>query len=201
MEIKLKNNEIRELLGIRSPEFPKYVTQILNLANQNAQATRPKNVGRLSDLIKEFPGRTVEEWERWYLERYPDAIDRATDKIMEMLRSLKATCEKIDRDMVYQWVRDLVINKTFMGLKLQDALLKRLAEEFGVEYRSATPEEEGRGIDGYIGDIPVSIKPISYDYQGQLPEDIPVYVIKYKKGKTGVKVIVPDELVEKLREP
>lgn len=67
MKIKLTNEQIRETLEIPSPTFPKYVTQIINLANQNAQGTRPKVVGQLSDLIQEFPGKTIDEWEQWYL--------------------------------------------------------------------------------------------------------------------------------------
>ncbi len=54
MELKIKTEEIRILMEIESPEFPKYATQLLNLANQNAQATRPKVVGQMSKLIKEF---------------------------------------------------------------------------------------------------------------------------------------------------
>jgi len=45
----------------------------------------------------------------------------------------------------------------------------------------------------------VSVKPVSYDYQGRLPEEITVYVVRYKKKKTGVRIIIPDELVEKFR--
>ena len=80
MEFKIKTEEIRRLLEIGNLEFPKYATQILNLANQNAQATRPKVVGQMSELIKEFTGRTLEEWEEWYIKRYPDSIDKATKK-------------------------------------------------------------------------------------------------------------------------
>ena len=40
MKIKLSNEEIRKTLEIEEPSFPKYVTQIINLANQNAQGTR-----------------------------------------------------------------------------------------------------------------------------------------------------------------
>ena len=42
MKIKLTNEEIRTYLNIETPEFPKYVTQIINLANQNAQEQDPK---------------------------------------------------------------------------------------------------------------------------------------------------------------
>ena len=38
----------------------------MNLANQNSQGTRSKVVGQLSDLIQEFQGNSIEEWEEWY---------------------------------------------------------------------------------------------------------------------------------------
>jgi len=59
MKVKLTNKEIRESLNIETPEFPKYVTQIINLANQNAQGTRPNVVGQLSDLIQHFTGKNI----------------------------------------------------------------------------------------------------------------------------------------------
>jgi len=153
MEIKIKNEEIRKLMNIESPEFPKYTTQILNLANQNAQATRPNVVGQMSELIKEFKENSLEEWEKWYLSKYPDSIDKATQKIMEMIENLKEAIDKIDENMVRKWVRDLVIVKTYVGLKFQEAILKKLANEFGVDYRLSTPEDESKGIDGYLMDI------------------------------------------------
>ena len=41
---------------------------------------------------------------------------------------------------------------------IQDAIIKTIAKDLGVESRLGTPEEEGRGIDGYINNIPVQIK-------------------------------------------
>jgi len=35
--ISFSNKEIQQLLGSESIEFPKYATQLINLANQNAQ--------------------------------------------------------------------------------------------------------------------------------------------------------------------
>ncbi|GBE26144.1 MjaI restriction endonuclease [bacterium BMS3Bbin03] len=79
-QIKISNSEIKQLLGIESFEFPKYSTQIINLANQNAQGTRPAVVGQMSDLIQEFTGKSIEEWEKWYLETHPNAIENAAEK-------------------------------------------------------------------------------------------------------------------------
>lgn len=200
MEFKIKAEEIRRLMEIESPEFPKYATQILNLANQDAQATRPKVVGQMSELIKEFTGKTLEEWEEWYLERYPDSINKATEKILEMINNFKDVIDQIDESMIRQWVRDLVIVKTFIGLRFQEAVLKKIAEKFNTEYKLSTPEDESKGVDGYVCNIPISLKPITYQCEKMLTEEIEVDIVYYEKRKDGLKIIIPMELENKLRQ-
>ena len=82
MKVKITIEEIKKSLDIETPEFPKYVAPLINLANQYAQGTRPKVVGQMSELIREFGGRTLSEWEEWYLKKNPDAIKNATQKIL-----------------------------------------------------------------------------------------------------------------------
>ena len=188
MKIKLGNEEIRRYLDIETPEFPTYTTQLLNLANQNAQGTRPRVVGQMSELIQHFSGKTLTEWERWYLKQKPDAIRAATERILKMVNNLRNAIEKIDREMVEEWVRDLVIVKTFMGLRFQEVILKKAAEIKGVDYRLSDFAEESRGIDGYIGDIAISIKPETYKVKAALREDIAVKIIYYEKIKNGIQV-------------
>ncbi len=188
MKIKITIDEIRKYLDIETPEFPKYVAPLINLANQYAQGTRPKVVGQMSELIQEFEGKTLKEWEKWYLAKKPDAIRSATEKILQKLEELKNSLNKIDRTMVEQWVRDLVIVKTFAGLKFQEAILKKGAEIKGTDYRLSEPDEESKGIDGYIGEIPVSIKPHTYDVKASLPEHIDVKIIYYRKIDNGIEV-------------
>jgi hypothetical protein len=188
VKVKITVEEIRKCLDIETPEFPKYVAPLINLANQFAQGTRPKVVGQLSELIQEFEGKTLPEWEEWYKKKKPDAIRDATEKIFLKLKEFKNTIDKIDRDTVEQWVRDLVIVKTFIGLRFQEAILKKGAKIKGTSYRLAEPEEESRGIDGYIGDIPVSIKPHTYKAKASLREQIEVKIIYYKKISDGMEV-------------
>jgi len=88
-KVKIKYDEIQDIVVGEVPDYPKYTTQILNLANQNSQGTRPKVVGQMSDLIQEFDGRTVEEWIEWYEERHPDAKEKASDKVEDMVIKLK----------------------------------------------------------------------------------------------------------------
>ena len=188
MKVKITIEEIRKYLDIETPEFSKYVAPLINLANQYAQGTRPKVVGQMSELIQEFEGKTLSEWEEWYLKKKPDAIRTATEKILQKLNDLKSSLNQIDRATVEKWVRDLVIVKTFAGLRFQEAILKKGAEIKGTNYRLAEVGEESKGIDGYIGDIPVSIKPYSYEVKAALPEHIEAKIIYYKKVDNGIEV-------------
>ena len=65
-KIKIPNSEVQELLAGSTYTYPKYATQIINWANGNAQGTRPKMVGQMSDLIQEFEGTTMSEWKKWH---------------------------------------------------------------------------------------------------------------------------------------
>lgn len=67
-----------------------------------------------------------------------------------------------------------------------------MATKTGQDYRLATPEEESKGIDGYVGKTAYSIKPDSYKIMGNLPESIDVKMIYYTKKKTGLSIEVDD---------
>lgn len=191
MNYSLKNEDI-EIYNDSDPyAFPKYTSQLINLANQNAQGTRSNVVGQMSDLFPEFLNsneeKTIEGWRKWYTERYPDAFENATNKIWDQVNNLRDAISLIDREMVAKWAENLVIYKTFNGLYVQKAILASLAKKKNTTYRLANPDEEAKGIDGYVGDTPYSIKPETYKTMGRLSEVIDVKIIYYKKNKTGLK--------------
>ncbi len=196
MKYTLKNELIENFNESKSFSFPKYTSQLINWANQNAQGTRPVVVGQMSELFPEFMNSgmeiTIENWRKWYTEKYPEAFENATDKIYAQVQNLKNAIPLIDREMVEKWVQDLVINKTFNGMYVQKAILASLAEKRGTTYRLATPEEESIGIDGYVGEIPYSVKPGTYKTMGRLSETIDVKMIYYSKTKTNLKIEVED---------
>ena len=183
--IKITNQEIAELLVGEPQTFPKYSTQLINLANQNAQGTRPIVVGQMSELIQKYPGKDFEGWKTWYIKQQPKAIENATEKIYAKLLEMRTAMSSIDKALVGKWVRDLVITKTFSGLRFQEVILKKLAEREGKKYRLSTPGEESKGIDGYIGTEEVSIKPTTYKVE-HLPEQINVRIVYYEKKKDGI---------------
>ncbi len=196
MKYTIKNQDVLVYNESEVVVFPKYTSQLINWANQNAQGTRAKVVGQMSDLFPEFMNSedsiTIENWEEWYLEKYPGSIENATEKIYEQVNNLKAAIKLIDKDMVRSWVKDLVINKTYNGLYVQKAILASLADKLNKEYRLAIPAEESVGIDGYVGETPYSIKPDTYKTMNRLSENINVKMIYYTKEKTGLTIEVED---------
>lgn len=196
MKYTLKNEDIAIYNESESCHFPKYTSQLINWANQNAQGTRPVVVGQMSELFPEFidsgAEKTIEGWKKWYIERYPDAFEKATDKIWSQVINLQNAIKLIDRDMVKNWVKELIIHKTFNGLYVQKAILSSLAEKKGLAFRLAKPDEESKGIDGFVGDVPYSVKPETYKTMGRLSETIDVKIIYYVKTKTGLKIEVEE---------
>jgi hypothetical protein len=189
--IRLSEEEREELVADIDPEFPKYTTQIMNTANQNSQGTRPATVGQLNEIIEEYkqkyPEGDYEDWIEFYYEHYDgeENIEEATDKVYEMVVKMREATEEIDREMVNRWVKDLVLYKTYIGLgRNEEAILEKLSNEYNLPYELGTAEDESKGIDGYLGDQPVSIKPITYKQKSRLQEDIQAPIIYYEEYST-----------------
>lgn len=189
MKKKIRNAEIVEALSnVSQYPFPKYTTQILNIVNNNARGTRPEVVGQMSELIQKFPGKTISEWIEWYDAEKPDAIENAAERIYTKFLEMKEAMERIDKELIREWVKDLIYTKTFCGLKFQEAIIAFVAKELNRSYRLANVAEEARGIDGFIGDKPVQIKPATYKIEARLGEIITAPIIYYKKGKDGISI-------------
>lgn len=187
-KLKLQNSEIEKLSNASQYDFPKYATQFINLINSNAQGTRPNVVGQMSELIQEFDGNTLDEWVKWYTERNPNAISNATEKIYTTYEKMRDAFNAIDRQMIENWVKDLVYTKTYCGLKFQGAIIASIAKELGKTWRLANIEEESKGIDGYVGDKPLQIKADTYKLENRLSERIDVPIVYYSKKKDGISV-------------
>lgn len=185
MKKKISVKAIEDAVGAPQFEFPKYTTQVINLVNGNAGGTRPKVVGQMSELIQEFPGQTIQEWIAWYNEQQPDAVNKATDRIYEMYKTMQQAFTQIDKSLIRKWVEDLVYTKTFCGLKFQEAILKYVAEELHVDYRLATVAEEAQNVDGFINGKPVQIKSSTYTLKNT-GEVIEIPIIFYDKKKDGI---------------
>ena len=196
MEFRISKKEIIAYNNVKAEDFPKYTTQLINLANQNAKGTRPNVVGQMSELFPEYNKQTddvsLTGWEDWYMEQHPGSIENATDKIYGQIENIKKAIQLIDRDMIVAWVKDLIITKTYNGLYVQKAILSEIAKRKQSELRFATPAEESKGIDGFIGGTAYSVKPDTYKTMDRLSEQIKCKMIYYTKTETGFKIEVED---------
>jgi hypothetical protein len=196
MNFTLSNEKIKSYNGGSSTNFPKYTSQLINWANQNAQGTRARVVGQMSELFPEYATQaetvSMDDWNAWYSERHPVAIENATDKISEQIENLKTAIKLIDRNMIRDWVEDLVITKTYNGLYVQEVILFAIAERTQTTFRLATPSEESKGIDGYVGDTAYSVKADTYKTMNRLSEQITHKMVYYTKTKTGLKIEVEE---------
>ena len=169
-----------------------YIGSVINLANSFSQATRAKHVGQMSDLIQEYreiaENPSVEGWESFYASKIGlEKIDIAADKIWEYVQRIRENLNSLNHDDVKNWTKDLVIDKTFAGLQIQLDILEMVSETG--EFRLSTPDEESKGIDGYVDGEPVSIKPNTYKKTIQSgKESIPYRIIFYKNTKRGLVV-------------
>lgn len=70
---KIKIAEVSKVNGTSAPKLPKYSSSVINSASGYARATRPANVGQVSDEIQKFrndpnfPGHTLADWKQWHI--------------------------------------------------------------------------------------------------------------------------------------
>jgi hypothetical protein len=167
-----------------------YVGSVVNLGNSFSQATRPKRVGQLSELIKDFRDsnydHSIKGWEKFYDDKIgKNKITEASEKVWEYVLRIKENLNSLNKQDVEEWVKDLIIDKTFSGLQLQLDILEMISDNS--DYRLANSEEEAKGIDGFVDGEPVSIKPHTYKKTIQSgKESIPYRIVYYKQTKKGL---------------
>ena len=142
----------------------------------------------MTELIDECPARDFDGWRDWYLDRYPRAIDEAVERVSSMLDRLRDAMDGIDCETVRRWVTELVIEKTYVGLRVERAILEEAAQVLNKTLSSSSPEDESQGIDGYLDGRPVSVKPTTYKAKPMLPETIAADMIYYDKQSNGTVV-------------
>ncbi len=194
IKLPLSNVEVFGIELEESAGFPKYTSSLINLANNTSQATRPRVVGQMSELVQEFklshPEVNLRTWREWYTEKYPDAVEQATTKTYALLKKYRDALTKVDKDMVREWVEDLVFKKSYQGILYQEVCIKKTAEHFGQTWRLARPAEESQGINGFIHTVPVQVKRSQGSYHVLMDQLPPQHrLINYKTKADGSLIV------------
>lgn len=190
---KIKIDDVSSANGTQKVSLPKYSSQVINLANGYAKATRPDNVGQVSEDIRQFrddetlPGHSNRDWINWHRKHYPNGIQKATDEAWAKFVKMRKSLNTVRKHDIQKWEEDFVYSKTYDGLMVQNAIIAKIANEIGSQnFRLSTRDEEKRGIDGFINGKAVQIKSETYDRIGKLHNEEPqCVVVSYtKKGKS-----------------
>lgn len=163
---------------------------ILNQATNRWGLNKTSSVGPVAKWIREVEPRTVEEWERAYLERLEQMLkekgislspegylrslgEKLYIKITEVIRQ---EVEEVTEQDCVDYIRNLVIQRTFEGYRRElDTVYKQLQHSLETSIKiEPCPDHVDRRYhvdfwipvgEQYIG---IQIKPITYMHQDDL---------------------------------
>lgn len=188
--IKLTGRHYKNKITPTRRDWPKYSTQILNIAGQNSQAFRSQFVGHCKDtwlkMRSEGIKGTLTEWTNYYnSEHGSDGLVTAGEKIYSMI--VKMQVGGITKDMCIDYVKEVVYNKTHMGMGGEEVAVRVVADYYNLPHRFSTAKEESQGIDGWAGKYPIQVKPHDSAFKGHVhnhPDKDKVLLVTYVPKKT-----------------
>lgn len=185
-KIRITKEDIKEIAKYKEKNFPKYTASLINLLNRWAGGTSDKIVGQMSDEVILCPYKKYSRWKKWYSKKYPNSMNISIKLIMKKKREVLKQYKKINKKLVRKWVEDLVIDKSYWGIKIQEAVINSLRKLTRKKCRIATKNEEREGYDGFIGRNPIQIKPTSYKIASNVKsERLRAKVVYYEKKNDG----------------
>ena len=184
---KIKASNSSEYKTAYKPK--KYHSAFLNTVNKDARSSRPETVGKLATEI--FPNYvdnaiepSSENWKKYYQDNHSEQYNKGLEKLKRQFELEKQAINAITEQDLVDYYDDLMFSKTFSGLYVQDEILRDIADKKKATYRKPNAIEEGQGIDGYIDDIPYSVKSETYkDSAAKNNETINAKMVYYSENK------------------
>lgn len=106
----------------------------MNTVNKDAHSSRPETVGSLAtDLFPKYIEQATEpspaDWKRHYKNGHSEQYENGLKKFKEQFEKEKKAINDITDEDLTNWYDDLLFNKTFSGLYVEDAILKDIASK------------------------------------------------------------------------
>jgi hypothetical protein len=171
VEITMNSEEIKQILGgkisgkrileKRKIDYPIGVYNYIDTAIRQKRATIASKVGKVHGMFRGRKFRSLSEYRRIYSSKFPQSIDNAVEEALEDFKrfGLPAKKRREYKKYVQFFVEELVIGRSYRGLKIQEVIFIKMADILKQDYRWGTNKEDSSGIDGFIGNIPISVKP------------------------------------------
>lgn len=141
--------------------LPKYTPGILNAVNRSGNATQPKYVGPMKEIVPEFIDSYYEKngkfpgWEDWadyYLKNHKDYYDTGFERFKEYLEKSIEAMKKIieDPNIAENWFNKFIFYQNFQGFQYETIIFKYLqdiSKKESYTLRPSTKDEESKNID------------------------------------------------------
>ncbi|MEM4711381.1 MAG: MjaI family restriction endonuclease [Candidatus Woesearchaeota archaeon] len=156
---------------------------ILNIAINRWGLQKKKMVGAVAEEIRKCAPKTIEEWKTYYYQNvYPeDHLEEIGRKLYTKISEvIKSEIDDITVEDCIQYVKNLVINKTFEGyITEKKTIYEQLQDILGIKIQAAPDDWDRKyNIDFFIEInqkyIGLQIKPITF-------ENAPQYIQKWKE--------------------
>jgi len=187
--IKLTAKNYKNVIHRQRREWPKYSTQLLNVAGQNCKAFDVKRVGSAKETWLEMRSKgirgTFENWCAFYNSKpFAANLPAQAQKLYEMIQKMKVG--GITLEMCDDYIKEVIYNKTHMGMAGEEMAVEAAGQYYDLPVRFSTAEEEAQGIDGWIGEYPVQVKPDDSAFKGHVhnhPDRERVLLVTYVPKK------------------
>lgn len=165
-EIIVDDTEVYDdLPGFDWNKYQRGFMGILNNSYNQSCNSGTKVLGDMSEITSEFEGGSYEDFIEFYNDEYDgeqrkyDAIDKMAENLVSRIESVGGT---LDWGYAVSWasryIESMLVN-SYRGFMDEERAIELVADELQMPWRVAPPEDESRGIDGYIGGRSVQVKP------------------------------------------
>ena len=186
IELKVEQDEMAVLSGETTPNTPNYCSQLLHLANQDLNDSVPQVLSRIRNLERHVNSDRRIDWSGLDKPKMNSSEEDAVKQMMDMLNQLKESLETIDEQTVKHFVHDQLVSDTFLGEKVIESILMKVAVSHNTFYEVAEKED----FDGYIGTTPVVIKPFRDHLEKDHNDSDDIGHIYYQQDGSALRLLV-----------
>jgi hypothetical protein len=170
VEITVDDTEVYDSLpSFKWEKYQRGYMGILNNAYNQSCNCGTKVLGDMSEITSSFEGGSYDDFIEYYYrvhdgkKRRRQAVKRMAENIIKRVRAVGGD---VPDSKAVKWsnryIHSMLVN-SYRGFMDEARAIELVADELGEEWRVASSDEESDGIDGYIGDQSVQVKPLSYN--------------------------------------
>ncbi len=213
---KLKNKIKKAGVADELYPLPKYAAQIFNIISNTGQATRPKVVGQMSEIIPNFINNFYDEkgvypdykdWEQFYLREYVSNYEDGFSKLKEYVSKYEHAMKQIlnNEELAKVWYNKFIFYQNFEGFEFEKIVFEFIKENYGFGkkpfiIRNSTKKEESKNIDFVVANstndrkLLFNSKPSTYSIEAKFTNiSNEIIIVRYIKDKISDNVLITIE--------